>query len=83
VYQGDHRKNMNDRRDRNRVHLGGHAFIRQFGPRNGNCKVPFSTIEQIRQRREDGLTYDALAAEFNIERMQIFRYVHGVYRKAA
>jgi hypothetical protein len=83
LYQGDYRQNVKDRGDRNRTHFGGHTGVYPVGPANGNCKIPFSTIELIRKRRADGLTYDALEAEFGINRMQIFGYVHGIYRKAA
>jgi hypothetical protein len=83
LYQGDCIDNVNDRTNRNRTHFGGHTGVYPVGPANGNCKIPFPTIELIRKRRAEGLTYDALEAEFGIDRMQIFRYVHGVYRKAA
>jgi hypothetical protein len=83
VYQGDCVQNVKDRTGRNRSHRGRHNGVYAVGPRNGNYKIPFPTIELMRKRRAEGLTYDALEAEFGMNRMQIFRYVHGVYRKAA
>jgi hypothetical protein len=72
---GEHADNIRD------MHTRGRANQVRQGPANGRTRIPFETIQIIRQRVADGVPLLRIEGEFGVPRHYIKALAQGRYRR--
>lgn len=82
LYAGGSRENIRDRQDRGRTATGersgpGRYPERYRGEQNGNAKISWADVNQIRREYADGTSAIKLATRYGLSRGQIYNIVSG------